>query len=79
MIDKFIEIVIGSHTYLKIIGIDKVAFRKLIKILRDRKYSLETKKIVLNGYVIFVLIYDIVIWTLTSKIRKRLKYQRCCS
>src|ERR1700730_6192687 len=55
------------------IALAKDAFWRLKHILRNRKISMETKKRVLERYVISTLTYGCECWTLSAQMEERLK------
>src|SRR3984893_15745544 len=55
------------------IALAKDAFQRLEHILRNRKISMETKKRVLECYVISTLIYGCECWTISAQMEERLK------
>lgn len=55
------------------IALAKDAFQKLEHILRNRKLSMETKKRVLDCYVISILTYGCECWTISAQMEDKLK------
>lgn len=62
--------------------IAKYAFPKLGRVIRNKKTLLETRKRVLNSYVMYVLLFGSEWWRITSKTKKKQpkygsKQERC--
>ena len=57
----------------KRIGMAKDTFQELEKVLRNHKLVMETKKKVLDAYVMSILMYGSECWTISPQMRQRLE------